>query len=404
MLAPAMPALGGNGLCMRLGLFFLSLARVADVNLIVAPLFGPVQDDAIRWANGKGARVHVLDMSQALDTHFGLVMRVLDPAARTDAFAHFGKPSLAARTSPKAIDQIPSDVRRQSYDIIHVSRSYLAPLALEFARKTPRPVLTLDLDEDDARVFYGLAGLAARRGYIIKQRWQTLEGQSFRRLIDATTPEFDHVWVSSSIDAGRLRKRYQSNIRVLPNAVASGPPLRRQDDDRTLLFVGTLGYEPNQDAAEWLLRDIWPALNHRSDLKLHIVGQGAPERLRNLARQRGVRMLGWVEDLPRCLASATMLVAPLRVGAGTRIKLLESAMRGVPIVTTPLGAEGHGFSGRHHIWLAECGDALATTIAGALLNRKERQRRANLARSYVTTKFGLQRHVTSLSGQFLDAV
>jgi glycosyltransferase involved in cell wall biosynthesis len=186
--------------------------------------------------------------------------------------------------------------------------------------------------------------------------------------------------------------------------VAGIPFLRRHDDGRTLLFVGSLGYEPNRDAVEWLLRDIWPKLGHVSNLKLRIVGRGAPERLRRLARQRGARMLGWVEHLQRHLEAATMMIAPIRAGAGTRIKVLESAMQGVPIVTTPLGAEGLGLNPRHHIWLAEDAVAFAATITYALANAEERRRRAGLARSYVVNRFKLQDKVVQLSQQLLDGM
>jgi polysaccharide biosynthesis protein PslH len=408
MLAPAMPAPGGNGLSMRLGLFFQALTRIADVDLIVAPLFGPVPESSIGWAKSAGARVHMIDMARAVDTHFGLLMRVMDPAARADAFAHFGKPSLAARIAPKAFEQIPDDVKNHGYDIIHTARSYLAPFSLELAARRPRgrrPLLTLDLDEDDGRVFQGLAGLAARHGCQSDQRWHALEANAFRRLVDTVVPAFDRVWVASPMEAGRLRPRFHSpRIRVFPNAVAGIPLVRKHDDGRTLLFVGSLGYEPNRDAVEWLLRDIWPRLAHVSNLKLRIVGRGAPEHLRRLANQRGARMLGWVDHLQRHLEAATMTIAPIRVGAGTRIKVLESAMQGVPIVTTPFGAEGLGLDPRHHIWLAEDAVAFAATITYALVNTEERRRRAMLARSYVVNRFKLQDKVAQLSHQLLDAV
>ncbi|MBX9840984.1 MAG: glycosyltransferase [Xanthobacteraceae bacterium] len=408
MLAPAMPAPGGNGLAMRLNLFLQALTRIADVDLVVAPLFGPLRMDAIDCSKDTGLRVHVIDMARAVDTHFGLLMRVIDPPARADAFARFGKPSLAARIAPKAFEQVPDEIKTRRYDIIHAARSYLAPLSLEFCGKNlqrRRPLLTLDLDEDDGRVFDGLAGLAARHGNRSDQRWLTLEANAFRRLVDAVVPAFDRVWVASPTDAARLRSRFHSpGIRVFPNTVAGSPALRRSDARRMLLFVGSLGYEPNRDAVEWLLRDIWPKLRHVSNLELRIAGGGAPERLRRLAGQRGATMLGWVQDLDRHLRAATMMIAPIRVGAGTRIKVLESAMQGVPIVTTPLGAEGLGLSPKHHIWLAEDAVAFAATITYALANAAERRRRANLARSYVASRFRLQHNVARLAQQLLDGV
>ncbi len=99
-----------------------------------------------------------------------------------------------------------------------------------------------------------------------------------------------------------------------------------------------------------------------------------------------------------------MMIAPIRTGAGTRIKLLESAMHGVPIVATPFAAEGLGVSARHHVWLAEDAAALAAVTTCALANPEERRRRANLARSYVINRFKLQDNVARLAQQLLDAL
>jgi glycosyltransferase involved in cell wall biosynthesis len=405
MLAPVMPAVTGNGLAMRVGLFFEALTRVADVDLVVAPLFGLPKGNAAAWPQSRGAQVRVLDLGDAADTHFTLIMRLKDPSARAHAFADFGKPTLAACLSSKAIAQVADLLNGDAYNLVHASRSYCAPFALELADKvtrTRRPVLTLDLDEDDCRVFHGLAELAGRQGRHDEQRWRVLEGNAFRRLVDANAQDFDRIWIASQVDASRLHKRSTGlDLRVVPNAVDARPSPRRHDDGRTLLFVGSLGYEPNQDAVKWLLGAIWPKLKRWPGLRLRIAGPNAPESLRRLAGQRNVEMLGWVPVLRRCYESATLTVAPIRVGAGTRIKLLESAIHGVSIVTTPLGAEGLNLKDGQHLWLAKDAVAFTAAVAYALARPAERRRRAHQARAYVGRNFGWQGIVAQLSQEFL---
>jgi polysaccharide biosynthesis protein PslH len=390
---------------MRAGAFLEALARVADVDLIVAPLFGTPRKDALAWAQRMGARIHVLDLTNSADTHFGLVMQIDDAAARLKAFAHFGKPSFSARLSVKAAPQLAEMIGGKQYDIVHVNRSYCAPFALALTRMlspTPRPILTLDLDEDDSRVSFGLAGLSRRQGHHDEQKWRLLEAEAFRNLVIEVAPAFDRVWVSSPSEASILGARTHVNLRIFPNVIALQPMPRHHDDGRTLLFVGSLGYEPNQDAVRWFLGAIWPRLTRRAKLRLLVVGASAPESLRRFGRQRGVEMLGWIQDLRRCYAAATLTVAPVRVGSGTRIKLLESAVHGVPIVTTPLGAEGLGFRENQHLWWAENAIAFSDAVSYALAFPEERTRRAQLARVHVTRNFGRQDKIDLLSREFLE--
>jgi glycosyltransferase involved in cell wall biosynthesis len=405
MVAATVPALAGNGVSMRAGVFLEALTRVADVDLIVAPMFGAPGKDAVAWAQRRAARIYVLDLTNSADTHFGLVMRVDDAAARITAFARFGKPSLSARLSIKAAPQVAEMIGGKPYDIVHVSRSFCAPFALGLTRmlsSAPRPKLTLDLDEDDSRVLSGLAGLSGRQGQYDEQKWRLLEADAFRNLVGEVAPAFDRVWLSSSVEALILGARTHVNFRIFPNVIALRPMPRHHDDGRTLLFVGSLGYEPNQDAVRWLISAIWPRLTRHGNCRLLVVGASAPESLRRLGRQRGVEMLGWIQDLRQCYAAATLTVAPVRVGGGTRIKLLESAVHGVPIVTTSLGAEGLGFRENQHLWLAENAIAFSEAISYALASPKERSRRAQLARAHVTCNFGRQDKIDLLSREFLE--
>lgn len=402
MLAPAAPSLTGNGLAMRLGLFLETLAQVGDVDLAVVPIFGPVGPAAIHWAESLAARVCILDPAGAVDTHFELISRVKDPQARAQAFALYGKPSLASRLPFSFFARAVELLKGQDYDLLHAGRSYCAPLALALAEAfARRPALTLDLDEDDSRVHDGLATLAGVRGRSAARQWELLEAEGYRRLIAASAPRFDRVFVSSPADAASLRG--SANLRELglvPNAVARAEFVRRRDDGRTLLFVGALGYEPNRDAVAWFLSNVWRRLPRRADLRLRVVGADAPPSLRRLAAQPGVEMLGWVSDLRACWETATLSIAPIRVGAGTRIKLLESALHGVPIISTTLGAEGLGLKSGRDCWLADSAQDFAAAVLDALARPRERERRAGAARALATREYTRDRVVMQQASTF----
>lgn len=404
MLAPAMPSNCGNGLAMRLGQFLEALTRDFDVDLIVAPVAGVVTPEARRWAESLGARLGVLDTQDTLDTQFGLLMLLSDAEARAEAFARYGLPSLVARLSTTAALRCREMVAGRGYDLIHGSRSYCAPLAIALGSGPSgyrRPVLTLDLDEDDERVFRGLATIAAQQGQVVTSRWRRLEADAFQRLTGSSIPQFDRVWVSSPADAARLQASLPIHeLNVMPNSIEMGVPSRRRDDGRTLLFVGTMGYEPNEDAVAWFLGAIWPRLRGVAGVRVRVVGSSPTKRLHRLGRQAGVEVVGWAPDLAPFYEEAALCIAPIRVGAGTRVKLLEAAAQGVAIVSTRLGAEGLGLQTGRHLWLADTPIRFAAAIDEALSRPVERGRRSRAARAWIGKHFDRPSIVARLATEF----
>jgi glycosyltransferase involved in cell wall biosynthesis len=97
---------------------------------------------------------------------------------------------------------------------------------------------------------------------------------------------------------------------------------------------------PNIDGALWFLKEIWPRIAaERPDARCRILGKGATKAVLDMAGPR-VEIVGFVEDLRPHLASAAALVVPLRLGGGTRLKIVEGMAMGKAIVSTKLGAEG----------------------------------------------------------------
>jgi glycosyltransferase involved in cell wall biosynthesis len=116
--------------------------------------------------------------------------------------------------------------------------------------------------------------------------------------------------------------------------VPAGPP--------TALFVAYFARDENDEAAQWLIRDVWPAVVAAvPDARLRLVGRGVSEPLQVLCDARAdVTVAGFVPDLAPEYAAARVCVVPLRQGAGVKFKTVEALLHGVPVVTTPVGAEG----------------------------------------------------------------
>jgi glycosyltransferase involved in cell wall biosynthesis len=146
------------------------------------------------------------------------------------------------------------------------------------------------------------------------------------------------------------------------------PELRFSDTSKKLMYVGFLGWEPNAQGLLWFVDSVWPLLvSNHPDLEFDIVGKGADERLRAaVARHPGIRLRGFVEDLQTVYRESRVSVAPLLFGSGMKVKVLDSMARGMPTVTTPVGAEGIAAEPGRHLLIAEDAEDMADQVLDTL--------------------------------------
>src|SRR5262249_47181603 len=113
-----------------------------------------------------------------------------------------------------------------------------------------------------------------------------------------------------------------------------------QPDGRTIVFFGLMSYIPNIDGASYFIRDIWPRIAEANpQARCKIIGGVPPPHRTALAGPR-IEFTGFVPDLRPHLAEAAAIIVPLRIGGGTRLKIVEAMAMGKAIVSTTLGAEG----------------------------------------------------------------
>lgn len=151
----------------------------------------------------------------------------------------------------------------------------------------------------------------------------------------------DHVLTHSPIEAELLERVVPTaDVNVVPWAVPVRPRPRQKIQKPIIAFVAHFGHAPNTDAAKWLILDIFPRLKKRiPDLVCRLIGSAMPHAVHMLAEE-GVEIVGHVPNLEEVLADVSLCVAPLRYGAGIKGKVLEAWSTGLPIVMTPIAAEG----------------------------------------------------------------
>ena len=176
----------------------------------------------------------------------------------------------------------------------------------------------------------------------------------------------DLGFVCSEIDQRRAASFLGGEFRTAPNAVdVPETPMPLDRGPPSVLFVGFFGYEPNRDAADWFIDDIWPRiLEQMPEAQLRIAGSQHGRLQARGKELRNVELLGFVPDLVAEYARSHVFVCPIRSGSGTRVKLLEAAAYARPIVSTRMGRR----ASTSNPATARCWSTVSTTSRGAALS------------------------------------
>jgi glycosyltransferase involved in cell wall biosynthesis len=143
-------------------------------------------------------------------------------------------------------------------------------------------------------------------------------------------------------------------------------------------FIGSLDFRPNQEAAQWILDELWPRIAaEMPEARLAIAGSNAPEWLRP-------RVLGHVPDAQEFMSSMAVMIAPLFAGGGMRIKVLEAMALGKPVVATPLGAGGID---AQNLVIANDAASFAAAVVRLLRDPEAARRLGEAAREEVARKY-----------------
>lgn len=171
----------------------------------------------------------------------------------------------------------------------------------------------------------------------------------------------DSVIAVSDTDRAHLRNllgKEEKKITVIPNTIditeygwteAITPEFHFD-----LVFSGKMDYRPNVDGVLWFAKSVWPQIRHRRPgTTWAIIGQRPHSRLEPLRDIEGISLTGRVRNIQPYLAGASVYIIPLRIGSGTRLKLIEAMASGKPVVSTTLGAEGFEVVSQENILLAD---------------------------------------------------
>ena len=300
----------------------------------------------------------------------------------------------AAYRHRRFVDNLAQTLRTDAYDLVHCDHVQVAHAAL--ALETPPRVL--NAHNVDSLLVNRLADVEARPLRRMLLRWQAAKVERAER---QTYGRFDGGLAMSEVDREHLLRIAPGlPVWTVPNGVdvewftpASGRP-----DPDLMVFSGAMDWQPNGDAVSYFARSVLPLVRRRRPrARLEVVGRNPSSALLStLASEPGVSFTGTVDDVRPYLARAALIVVPLRVGSGTRLKILEAWAMAKPVLSTTVGAEGLPGRDGEHLGIADSPEHMARCALDLLADPARAERLGLAGRQLAEASFSWKRIVDGL--------
>ena len=292
--------------------------------------------------------------------------------------------SVIAHRSAPFRERVEAHVRSSNIDVIHVDTIALAPFV------PPDCALPTVLTHHNIESM-----LMARRGAVETRpaaKWfLQREAAKLRAYEAAMSPQFDTNILMSAQDEAVLRDMAPTvRTAVVPNGVDIDyftPD--RSAETPALIYTGGMNMFANRDAVLYFLKEIWPLIiRENRDVRFYAVGQDPPRELTELAAaDPRIQVTGFVDDIRPFVRKAAVYVVPLRVGGGTRLKVLDAMASGKAMVSTSVGCEGIDVRGDEHLVIADTPDAFARATVALLGAPERRAALGEAARRFVVSRY-----------------
>ena len=245
---------------------------------------------------------------------------------------------------------------KQRFDLVHLDAVQLAGYTPLLQDRLPGVPIVYNWHNIESEL---MARYAANERSLPKRIYAKATARRLARLEqDLLRTAYGHVVCSNRERRQLLGIVPGSRVEVVDNGVDTEffrkTACTPTDQRHRLLFVGSMSYHANIEAATWFSRQIWPQIHEAiPTLRLTLAGANPAPAVRALAELPGVEVTGTVPDVRPYYAEAFAAIAPIRTAGGTRLKILEAMAARVPVISTELGAEGLDVAPGHNILLAD---------------------------------------------------
>ena len=260
-------------------------------------------------------------------------------------------------------------IATENYDLVHYEMFHTA----QFHTETDLPGV-LSQQNVDSEIWRRLCDETTHPFHKFAYWTQQRAFQRYERVL---SPKFDAVTCTSDIDAAVFQHHCAEDaIAIIPNGVdvTHFQPDFASESAAHLIYIGSMDWYPNEDAVAFFADEILPRIqNEVPDVQFSIVGGNPSARVQKLAERDGVVVTGRVSEIKPYFAEATVFVVPLRIGSGTRLKILEALAMGKAVVSTSVGAEGLDLKDGDEIFMADAPKPFAEAVTRLLTDRALRR-------------------------------
>jgi sugar transferase (PEP-CTERM/EpsH1 system associated) len=259
-----------------------------------------------------------------------------------------------SREMQQAIDRLFAE---RDFDIVQLESTLLMPFRFPDGTR-----IVLDEHNVDYEVY---ARMHETETSLLRKMFYRDQERRFRRYEQRSWQGVAACVATSEREAEIMRRHAPDTfVAAVPNGVDVDyfQPDDTPVEPRTLVFNGVLDYRPNIDGVNFLVDEVLPLVRERfPDVRLTVVGRGPASEVKALER-RGVEATGEVPDVRPYLRGAAVVVVPIRMGSGTRLKVVEALSLAKPVVSTTLGCEGVDVHDREHLLIGDTAPAFAAQV------------------------------------------
>ena len=274
-----------------------------------------------------------------------------------------------------------------SYDVIHADQLNMAQYALGCQARSRI------LDAHNA-VWTVVHRLCQSTSWGLRRLLLELEWRKMRRYEGEVCSRFDRIVAVTEEDRYALASITEDtpDMHVIPIAVDTAALRKVQYDGESqrIVSVGTMFWPPNVEGMLWFVKAVYPLIKRAlPEATLDIIGARPVPEIRELSQpDKGIRVLGYVEDVLPYLRQSAVFVVPLRAGGGMRVKILDTWARGIPIVSTSNGCEGiAGAAHEENILVADQPAEFADQVVRVMRDRNLAHRLVHNGRYTVETSY-----------------
>ena len=392
-LSPTVPFPLTDGGRIRVFNLLKQIAEKSDITLLALET-QPTDEEGVAELQQLGVQVHLVPNAPTLPR---VSLRTL-----INAF-HRQQPITVSRYDlPTYRQRFKELLATEDYDLVHYEMFHTA----QFHTETDLPGV-LSQQNVDSEIWRRLCSETANPFYKFVYWTQQRAFQRYERVL---SPKFDVVTCTSDIDALVFQQHCAEDaIAIIPNGVdvTHFQPDFTTESPAHLIYIGSMDWYPNEDAVAFFADEILPSIQSEvSDVRFSIVGGNPSARVEKLAERDSVIVTGRVPEIKPYFAEATVFVVPLRIGSGTRLKILEALAMGKAIVSTSVGAEGLDLKDGEEIFIADEPKPFAEAVTRLLTDPALRRRigengRARVEKDYDWRSIGekLHRLYTEIGGR-----